>query len=1323
MDFWSKGLRDGTATPRGKAPARPPVQPDKAKPQTTPGIVSNPVSARAYSGTLRKLPPLSMDSPDHSKPDSPSKPASVYSGDGDDGTEDFENDSVRVFVRVRPPTEQELAHEKHEQCLTVIGSRTLQLGTKDKLNHTHRFMFDQVLPEDTTQQDVFDLAGLVAVDNCLAGYNSSIFAYGQTGAGKTFTVIGQINSPEMRGLAPRVFDYLFQKITDHENARGLETVKYNCKCSFLEIYNETIADLLCPASANLPIREDPEKGAFVEALSEPPALNVEEMLQHLIKGADNRHTGETRLNRESSRSHSVFVCTVEKTVTSNGISKCYYARLNLVDLAGSERVASGAHGGSNATGEHLKEACHINKSLTALGRVTTELVKSQKSGGGGHVPYRDSKLTFLLQSSLGGNAKTLIIANVSPSSVCAHETLSTLRFAKQTKHIRNDAKVNWTVQGDRLAMQREIERLRVELSGMRSGITEPLVQANEELTARLGEERHRREDMQQERDRVANALSQSRREVRLLDQRLIGLAGGMDGSRGAAALATMVDQLEVMDASSEQRRQEAAQAEALLMQLQLQLEQAERSRLAAQLSESQHDACAASSKCELLAAEVAALSKTKADLEGSCSTLSESLSQAGVKIAEQEGFIQLQENSLQERRREVLGLEEQLGAERAAREQAEGRLAEQEAAGAASAQAAEAAAAHGAELQLRLNEAEELLAGQGNRMEGLERQLEGALAEATQLQGLLAEVRDQLAQAQRDSTATQGELSDRVSQLTSELQASNTRAAAGEDSLEQQQRELCTTREQVAAQAEQLAQLQQQLAATEAECAAGLERLAAAAAGLAAQSEARGAADDCVASLSTKLDELKEQLAASEAQGAARAEELRQAQEATAALEQELGSKVADLTARTADMQGSAEQQAAAHSALEERMLEAQRTVQQLEEAVTELRAQLGVVGGEKAASEAHAAELQAQVLGLEEAKSELLALTSKQGSEAQDRAATVAQLEARIADLEAAKAVLGEQFGQEQATATSLREAVARHEACILELRQQKEQEETRTLGTLREMSESAAASQRQLSCLEEQHLQEVQALKNELDRRNSDLKSRDQEMVRTNFALKGEIDRLQGSLEQSKRDLAANKATQEQLAASHQAVVAGMAERLTKSAERYNELSKRHDSVKQLLDHTQREIDSWKTKSERLDHAMADVTRLIRFARNPPDSARSSLIMTRSDHLSPNVESARRLSGMSGSRGGPATTMTTAGSLSLRISESPAGSPRVSTSRYSAAASPAGSKVGSVTASHRIDAGDDDSEWEATSRRVRDVVSLGDQLPMPALDMDADV
>ncbi len=155
---------------------------------------------------------------------------------------------------------------------------------------------------------------------------------------------------------------------------------------------------------------------------------------------------------------------------------------------GSERIKSGAHGGSGAQGEHFKEACHINKSLTTLGRVIMELVEAQRSGKRGrHVPYRDSRLTFLLQDSLGGNAKTMIIANISPSSSSAQETLSTLYFVRRAKHIRNKATINIDMRGDVALLQKEIVRLNTELDNLRRGFTDPAIQENKELHERLNE--------------------------------------------------------------------------------------------------------------------------------------------------------------------------------------------------------------------------------------------------------------------------------------------------------------------------------------------------------------------------------------------------------------------------------------------------------------------------------------------------------------------------------------------------------------------------------------------------------------------------------------------------------------------------------------------------------------------------------------------------------------------------------------------------------------------------------------------------------------------
>ncbi|GIL43358.1 hypothetical protein Vafri_1134 [Volvox africanus] len=1307
MDSWSKMLRGGDNgfTPRRLPPPKQSLSAtlqDKGRADKTPVPVAASGLRSQSSGTSRKPPPLVTDSPEiQQRLESPSQPASVYSGDGDaDGTEDFENDSVQVFVRVRPPTPQELASDKHEGCLAVIGSRTLHLTFKDKQNTIHSFTFDQVLPEETPQHDLFELAGQVAVDNCLAGYNSSIFAYGQTGAGKTFTVIGQISCPEKRGLAPRVFEYLFTKITDHENARGPDTVKFNCRCAFLEIYNETIADLLCPSANNLPIREDPEKGPYVDGLSEPPALNVDEMLQHLLRGAENRHTGETRLNRESSRSHSVFMCTVEKTVTSNGISKCFYAKLNLVDLAGSERIASGAHGGSNAAGEHFKEACHINKSLTALGRVTTELVKSQKNGGGGHVPYRDSKLTFLLQSSLGGNAKTLIIANVSPSSICAHETLSTLRFAKQTKHIRNEAKVNWTVQGDRIAMQREIERLRMELAGMRSGITEPLVQANEELTARLEEERQRREELQQERERVVSALSQARRENRLLDQRLVGLAAisGMDGSRGAGALATVVEQLEALDTTTQDRRMELDEAQQELVAYQLQAEKDNGMRLKQELLITLSVRDDAIAKCTLLEAQLASLLKEKADLEESCSVLAENFAQAGAKITEQK-------DQLAEALGEVDELQGKLICERHERETVERHKVDIAVKLQAAAEEITQLSARESELQARLDDKQVELGHQGSQMEALERQLEGALSEVQLLQSRLAEAQEQLAQTQHDNAASCSELSDQIMQLTSKLGAAEAQVSQERDTIESLQRDLSSTRNELAVHVRCEDEVGELLKVKTEECSSALQRLAALESDLTARVEACGAAEAEVASLSTRLSQMQEQLASAEAHCSQQAELLSRTNQENADLLLQLSASTAAIdeakqraalaeqevlerTARMHALEVDVADHATVNAGLQETLKKTEGVITHLEATVSDLRVQLSSAQGDNAASEERAVELRSMVAGmeartvelevqvhaLEAVKDDLEMQITKQAAESQDRTAALALLEAQFSELEAVKASVTEKLRLEQVNVATLRDALSSSEECITQLRKQIQQEEARTFSALKEMSDTAAASQRQISKLEEQHSREVQNLKDELDKRSSALKSRDKEMVQKDFTLRNEIDRLNAQL----RD---QKIREEQIVVSNQIAIAEMNERLNRQTDRYAELTKKHDILKAIFDQSQRELESWKTKCERLDHALADVSRLVLFARNPPDSARSSQIMTRSDHRS------------------------------LYIAESANVSPRLPNSRYHVS-SPAGSKVGSV--SHHNGCDDALDECGESGSPVPDVVSLGDQLPI---------
>ncbi|XP_018491783.1 kinesin-like protein KIN-12C isoform X2 [Raphanus sativus] len=369
--------------------------------------------------------------------------------------------NVQVLIRLRPLSTMERATQGHGRCLKQESPQTLVwLGHPET-----RFTFDHVASETISQEKLFRVAGLPMVENCLSGYNSCVFAYGQTGSGKTYTMMGEISEAEGSlgedcGVTARIFEYLFSRIKMEEEGRRDEKLRFSCKCSFLEIYNEQITDLLEPSSTNLQLREDFGKGVYVENLVEHNVRTVNDVLKLLLQGAANRKIAATHMNSESSRSHSVFTCTIESIWERDSLTHSRFARLNLVDLAGSERQKS-----SGAEGDRLKEAANINKSLSTLGLVIMSLV-DLAHGKHRHVPYRDSRLTFLLQDSLGGNSKTMIIANVSPSLCSTNETLSTLKFAQRAKLIQNNAKVNEDASGDVTALQQEIRKLKVQLSSL-----------------------------------------------------------------------------------------------------------------------------------------------------------------------------------------------------------------------------------------------------------------------------------------------------------------------------------------------------------------------------------------------------------------------------------------------------------------------------------------------------------------------------------------------------------------------------------------------------------------------------------------------------------------------------------------------------------------------------------------------------------------------------------------------------------------------------------------------------------------------------------------
>uniref|UniRef100_G1NGN4 Kinesin family member 15 n=1 Tax=Meleagris gallopavo TaxID=9103 RepID=G1NGN4_MELGA len=346
-----------------------------------------------------------------------------------------EGDAIKVYVRVRPPSEgTALTDGDQGLCLSVLSSNTIRLHSKPE---PKIFTFDYVANMETTQESVFSSVAKSIVESCMNGPSDS----------DNFT-------HSLRGVIPRSFEYLFFLI-EREKEKAGSGKSFLCKCSFIEIYNEQIFDLLDSASAGLFLREHIKKGVFVDGAVEQVLSSAAEAYQVLTMGWRNRRVASTSMNRESSRSHAVFTITVESMEKNNDIVNIRSSLLNLVDLAGSERQKD-----THTEGLRLKEAGNINRSLSCLGQVITALV-DVGNGKQRHICYRDSKLTFLLRDSLGGNAKTCIIANVHPGSRCFGETLSTLNFAQR-------AVVNEDTQGNVSQLQAEVKKLKEQLAQLTS---------------------------------------------------------------------------------------------------------------------------------------------------------------------------------------------------------------------------------------------------------------------------------------------------------------------------------------------------------------------------------------------------------------------------------------------------------------------------------------------------------------------------------------------------------------------------------------------------------------------------------------------------------------------------------------------------------------------------------------------------------------------------------------------------------------------------------------------------------------------------------------
>ncbi|XP_051961530.1 kinesin-like protein KIF3B [Xyrauchen texanus] len=369
------------------------------------------------------------------------------------------SESVKVVVRCRPMNERErVANFERVVSVDVKLGQVYVCNPRGASSHEHPkvFTFDSVYDWNSKQMELYDETFRPLVDSVLFGFNGTIFAYGQTGTGKTYTMEGVRNDPERRGVIPNSFEHIFTHISRSQNQQ------YLVRASYLEIYQEEIKDLLSKdQSRRLELKERPDTGVYVKDLSSFVTKSVCEIEHVMNVGNQNRSVGATNMNEHSSRSHAIFVITIEcSELGPDGENHIRVGKLNLVDLAGSERQTK-----TGAQGERLKEATKINLSLSALGNVISALVDGRST----HVPYRDSKLTRLLQDSLGGNARTVMVANIGPASYNLEETLTTLRYANRAKNIKNKPHVNEDPKDALLReFQEEIARLKEQLE-KRSG--------------------------------------------------------------------------------------------------------------------------------------------------------------------------------------------------------------------------------------------------------------------------------------------------------------------------------------------------------------------------------------------------------------------------------------------------------------------------------------------------------------------------------------------------------------------------------------------------------------------------------------------------------------------------------------------------------------------------------------------------------------------------------------------------------------------------------------------------------------------------------------
>ncbi|KAI4344655.1 hypothetical protein L6164_011854 [Bauhinia variegata] len=395
-------------------------------------------------------------------------------------------DKILVTVRMRPLNRKEQAMYDLI-AWDCLDDHTIVFKNPNQERPTVPYAFDKVFAATCSTHKIYEEGAKDVALSALSGINATIFAYGQTSSGKTFT---------MRGIAENAIKDIYEYI---QNTLERDFI---LRVSALEIYNEIVIDLLNRDSGPLRLLDDPEKGTIVEKLTEEVARDSQH-LRHLISICEaQRQVGETALNDKSSRSHQIIRLSIESSLReTSGCVKSYIASLNFVDLAGSERVSQ-----TNTCGARLKEGSHINRSLLTL----TTVIRKLSGGKRGHLPYRDSKLTRILQSSLGGNARTAIICTISPALSHVEQTRNTLTFATSAKEVKNNAQVNMVVSDKALVkdLQKEVARLEEELRSPERSSSSSLRSLLFEKELKIQQMEREMEELKRQRD-----LAQSQLEI------------------------------------------------------------------------------------------------------------------------------------------------------------------------------------------------------------------------------------------------------------------------------------------------------------------------------------------------------------------------------------------------------------------------------------------------------------------------------------------------------------------------------------------------------------------------------------------------------------------------------------------------------------------------------------------------------------------------------------------------------------------------------------------------------------------------------------------